>query len=84
MFSTFLSITQDLNIFKKNPKHSFVDIIAWKTCAKFHQKLLNSLVVEARRKFQFFRQIISFLEHNRALSRFTYRILHYLNSIIKL
>ena len=41
---------------KKNPEHPFLDIIKWKTCAKFQQKILNSMVVGTRQSFQFFRQ----------------------------
>ena len=33
---------------KKNPTHALVDIGKQGTCAKFQQKLLKSLVVEAR------------------------------------
>ena len=54
-FFTFLLITQDLNKIKKNPQHPFVDIIKKKTCAKLQQKMLNSMVVGARKNFQFFR-----------------------------
>ena len=41
---------------KKNPEYSFLNIIKKKTCAKFQQKILNSMVVGARQSFQFFRQ----------------------------
>ena len=41
---------------KKNPEHPFLDIIKQKTCAKFLQEILNSMVVGARQSFQFFRQ----------------------------
>ena len=40
------------------------------------------MIVGARQSFQFFRQITWFLGNNRALSRFRYRILHNLISII--
>ena len=40
------------------------------------------MVVGARQSFQIFRQNISFLENNRALSKFLYGILHYTISII--
>ena len=80
----FLQITQDLNKIKKNPAHPFVDITKQKTCAKFQQKILNSMVVGARQSFQFFRQKTWFLENNRALPKFLYGILHYVISIIKL
>ena len=65
---------------KKNPEHSFVDIGKSETCAKFQQKILNSVVVRARQSFKFFRQKTWFLESNRALSKFLYGILHYLLS----
>ena len=42
------------------------------------------MVVGTRQRFQIFRQITWFLRNNRALSKFRYRILHYLVSIIKL
>ena len=42
------------------------------------------MVVEACQSFQFFRQIIWFLENSRALSKFSYRIWHNLISITKL
>ena len=71
-FFTFLLITQDLNNNKKNPEHPFVEIVKWETCAKFHQKILNFLVVGARQSFQFFKQIAWFLRNNRALSKFRY------------
>ena len=40
----------------KNPEHPFLDIINYKTCAEFQQKILNSMAVGARQSFQFFRQ----------------------------
>ena len=79
-----LSITQDLNKIKKGRTHHFVDIRRTKTCAKFQQKVLNFMVVGARQSFQLFRQITWFLGNARALSKFKYRILHLLISIIKL
>ena len=42
------------------------------------------MVVGARQSFQFFIQITWFLGNNRALSKFRYRILHNLISIISL
>ena len=42
------------------------------------------MVTGARQSFQFFRHLTWFLENNRAYSKFTYRVLHYLISIIKL
>ena len=41
------------------------------------------MVIGARQCFQLFRQIIWFIENNKALPKFKYRILHYLISIIK-
>ena len=38
-------------------------------CAKFQQKILNSMVVGARQSFHFFKQNTWFLENNRALSK---------------
>ena len=58
---------------KKYTKHPFVDIVKYETCAKFYHQ-----------SFQFFIQITWFLGNNRALSKFRYRILHNLISIIKL
>ena len=54
------------------------------TCAKFQQKLFNSVVVGTCQSFKFLRQNTWFLENNRALSIFLHEILHYLISIIKL
>ena len=42
------------------------------------------MIVGARQILQFFRQITWFLENNRALLKFRYRILHKLIGIIKL
>ena len=39
---------------KKNPEHPFVNISQWELCGKFLQKILNSAVVGARQRFQFF------------------------------
>ena len=52
---------------KKNPTDPFVDISKWKTCAKFQQKILNSVVVGARQSFQFFRKKAWFPGNNRNL-----------------
>ena len=53
-------------------------------CTKFQQKILNFVVVGARRSFQFLRQIAWFLGNNRALSKFSYQILYNLISTTKL
>ena len=45
---TLLLITQDLNKIKKNSTYAFVDIIKYKTCAKFQQKILNSMAAGTR------------------------------------
>ena len=45
---TLLLITQDLNKIKKNSTYAFVDIIKYKTCAKFQQKILISMAVGTR------------------------------------
>ena len=52
---------------KKNPTHTFVDITKSKTCAKFQQEILNSMVVGARQSFQFFSQKTWFLGNNSGL-----------------
>ena len=69
---------------KKDPEHTFVDIVKQETCAKFQKKLLNSMVVGTRQIFQFFIQNMWFLENSRALSKFLYDILHCLISVTKL
>ena len=46
---------------------AFVDIAKWKTCAKFQQKILKSIVVGARQSFQFFKQKTWFLASNGGL-----------------
>ena len=76
-----LSRTQYLNKIQK--KHPIVDICKYKTCAKFQQKILNSMVFGACQSFQFFRQITEFLGNNRSLSKFKNWILHHVISIIK-
>ena len=48
VFFNFFQITQDLNKKKKNPTHPLVVIGKYKTCAKFHQKILNCRIVGAR------------------------------------
>ena len=63
---------------EKNPKHPFVDLRKFETCAKFQQKLLNSLLVGTRQSFQSPKQNTWFLENRRALSKFLYGILLYL------
>ena len=52
---------------KTNPAHHLVDITKQKICAKFQQKILNSIIVGARQSFQFFRQKTWFLGNNRSL-----------------
>ena len=55
----------------------------WEMCAKFQQKILNSIVVEAPQSFLFFIEKTWFLENKRALSKFLYGVLHCLTKIIK-
>ena len=52
----FLQISEDLDKLKKkkNPERPFVNIGKKETCAKFQQKILNSMVVGAWQSFQFF------------------------------
>ena len=69
---------------KQNPEQLFVDIVKEEAGAKFHQKILNFVVVGALQSFQFFRQIAWFLGNSRALSKFRYRSLYNLISITKL
>ena len=54
-----MQITQD-ETKQKNPEHSYVYIGKWKTYSKFQQKILNSMVVEARQSFQLFIKIPGF------------------------
>ena len=61
---------------KKNPEYHFVGIGKTETCAKFQQKTLNAVVVGARQRFQFFREITCFLANKRALSKIKYYTLH--------
>ena len=49
---------------------------------KFQQKILKCRVVGARQNFQIFKQNTSFLENNRALSKFLYGILGLISIII--
>ena len=66
-FFTLLLITQDLNKIKKIPQILFVDITKKKTCAKFQQEILKSVVVGSCQSFQCFRQRTWFLGNNRGL-----------------
>ena len=63
---TLLLISQDLNKIKKIPRTLLQTLLRQKTCAKFQQKILNSMVVCACQSFQFFRQKTQFLR-NRGL-----------------
>ena len=56
-----MQITQD-ETKQKNPEHSYVYIGKWKTYAKFQQKILNSMIVEALncQSFQLFIKIPGF------------------------
>ena len=54
VFYTFINNSRsEQNL--KNLTHRFVDITK-KTCAKFQQKIIKSMVVGARQKFKFFRK----------------------------
>ena len=55
---------------KKNPEHAFKYTGKQETRVKLQQKILNSVVAGARKRFQFFRQIVWFLGNNRALPKF--------------
>ena len=79
-----LSIIQDLNKIKK-----VLNILLWalvrrKRVQNFSKNVLNSMVVTARHRFQFFREITWFLGNKSVLSKFKHWILHLLISIIKL
>ena len=66
VFYTFINNSRSKQN-KKIPTHAFVDITKQKTCAKFQQKILTSMVVGARQNFQFFREKTWFLGNNRGL-----------------
>ena len=61
VFYTFINNSRSKQN-KKNSTYPFADITKKKTCAKFQQKILNSMVVGACQNFQFFRQKPGFLE----------------------
>ena len=82
-FYIFINNSRSNQKKKKYSEHSFLDIVKWKTCAKFKCKILNFMVAGARQSFQFFRQVTWFFGNNKTLSSFRYRILHNLISIIK-
>ena len=67
LFNIFINNSRS-NQKKKNPEHSFLDIVKWKTCAKCQCKILNFMVVGARQSFQFFRQVTWFFGNNKTLS----------------
>ena len=60
----------------KSPKHFFADLLIgkWKTRARFQQKILNPMIVEAQQNSQFLRQNTRFLKKNRVLSKFLYGV----------
>ena len=62
-----LSITQALNKIKK-PECTFVDSDKQERCAKFQQKILNSMLVGARQNFP--EKKVRYLGGDRALSKF--------------
>ena len=59
---------------KTNLKHFLQHNGKQQTCAKFKQKLFNSMVVGAHQSLQFIRQNTFFLKNNGALSKFLYDI----------
>ena len=61
VFYTFINNSRSKQN-KKNPTHHFVDITNYKTCAKFQQNKLNSVVVGARQRFRFLDKKPGFLE----------------------
>ena len=73
-----MQITHYLNKIKKSSEHSFVDSGKKETCAKFQQKILNSMVVGVSQSFQIFRQKTWFLEDDRVLSKLLYGLSYYL------
>ena len=83
MFYTFIN-NSGYKQNKKNPAHTFLDGTKQKTCAKFQQKILNSVVVGDRQSFLFFRQKTWLLGNNRNLPKFRYRFLDKLISTTKL
>ena len=60
VFSTFPNNSRSKQN-KNNPKHPFVGIGKWETCAKFQRKILNSRVVGVRQRFQILKQNKLFL-----------------------
>ena len=52
---------------KENPEHPFLDIIKYKTCAKFQLKILNCRVVGVRQIFTFSDKKNWFLGNNTPL-----------------
>ena len=69
---------------KKVPNTLLQALVRPKRVQNFSKKVLNSMVVTARQRFPFFREITWFLGNKLALSKFKYWILHPLISIIKL
>ena len=65
-FCTFINNSKSKQN-KENATHFFVDITKQRTCVKFQQKILKSIVVGARQSFQFFRQKTWFHGNNRGL-----------------
>ena len=59
-------------------------LLSRKRVQNLSKKILIFVAVGARQSFKFFRQIACFLGNNRVLSKFRYRILNNLISIIKL
>ena len=61
---------------EKNPTHPFANITKKKTCAKFQPKNINLYGSWSSSKFSIFLTKIWFLENNRGLPKFRYRILY--------
>ena len=80
-FFTFLLITADLNKIKKISSTFLLTFLS-RTLVENFSKII-SLLVGIRQRFKFFRQTSWFLGNSRTLSKFRYRILHYLINIIK-
>ena len=66
----FLKITQDLNKIKKVIDKFFQTLVGRKRVQSFSKKILNSMVVRVRQKFQFFKKNIWFIGNNRAFVNF--------------
>ena len=75
-FLIFASNSRSKQNFKKSRTRFCRQMVSRTRGAKIQQKILNSVVVGACQNFQFFRQKTSFLENNRAFSKFLYGVSH--------